>query len=130
MFLRCKKKGLMGKRGENTRTFTQDLLFELTQSGWSSLSTDHFGVLVWLEDLENSDPNQCELAKIVHEQWDRADERKETFTVLDCQRIALAFWSQVREVEWTMGGNNGKKEKREENYENVEPKEKKRRKGK
>ena len=66
MFCRFKKKGLMGKRGENTRTFTQDLLFELTQGGWSSLLTDHFGVLVWLEDLENSDPNQRELAKIVH----------------------------------------------------------------
>ena len=62
MFCRCKRKGLMGRKGENTRMFTQDLLFELTQSGWSSLLTDHFGVLVWLEDFEKNDPNQRELA--------------------------------------------------------------------
>ena len=104
MFQRCKKKGLMGKKGQNTRMFTQDLLFELTQSGWSSLLTDHFGCLVWLEDLETNDPNQRELANKIHAHWDRADKRKETFTVLDCQCIALALGSRVCEVEWTMGG--------------------------
>ena len=83
----------MGWKGENTRTFTQDLLLELTQSGWNSFSTNHFGCLVWLEDLDTNDPNQRKLANKIHEHWDRADERKETFTVLDCQRIALAFWS-------------------------------------
>ena len=93
----------MGRKGENTRTFTQDLLFKLTQSGWSSLSTNHFGCLFWLEDLENNNPNQRKLAIKIHKQWDRADEWKKTFTVIDCQCIALAFWSRVREVEWTMG---------------------------
>ena len=81
----------MGWKGENTRTFTQDLLFKLTQSGWPSLSTDHFGCLVWLEDLGNNYPNKPELANKIHEQWDRTDKPKETFTVLDWKRIALVF---------------------------------------
>ena len=29
MFRRCKKKGLMGWKGENCRTFTEDFLFDL-----------------------------------------------------------------------------------------------------
>ena len=86
MFRRCKKKNL---REENCCVFTEDLLFELNQSGWDQLSTNHFGVLLWLEDLDTNDHNQRELANCIHESWDRADEQKETFTALDCQWIAL-----------------------------------------
>ena len=100
-------------------------MFDLTKSGWDSLSTDHFGCLIWLEDLDTSDYNQLELANRIHEQWDRADEQKEMFTTLDCQRTALTFWSCVREVEYTMGGSGeNKKDKNNENNENNKPKKK------
>ena len=93
IFRHCKKKGLMGRKGENCRTFTEDLLFDLSQSGWDQLSTNHFGCLLWLEDLDTNDHNQHELANCIHQSWDRADEWKETFTALDGQQIALTFWS-------------------------------------
>ena len=73
MFRRCKKKGLMGWKGENCCTFTEDLLFDLNQSGWDQLSTNHFGYLLWLEDLDTSDHNQHELANHIQESWNRAD---------------------------------------------------------
>ena len=91
MLRRSKKKNLMGRRGENCRVFTEELIFKLEQSGWNQLSTDHFGVLLWLEDLDTSDHDQRELANRIHESWHAANDRKETFTVLDCQRIALSF---------------------------------------
>ena len=105
--------------------FKEELIFKLDQSGWDQLSTNHFGVLLWLEDLDTNDHNQRELANCIHESGDAADDRKETFTELDCQRIALSFWSRVREVEYTVfGSGEDKKDKNNDNNENNEPKKK------
>ena len=67
MIRHCKKKNLMDRKGENCHTFIKDLLFDLNQSGWDQLSTNHFGCLLWLEDLDTSDHNQLELANRIEE---------------------------------------------------------------
>ena len=50
--------------------------------------------------------------------------------VQDCMRLALQFWSCVREIEMTMSGHNEKKTDTNEGSEGQEPKKKKKNKGK
>ena len=69
------------------------------------MTSDHAGCLFWLEYLDMSDKDQKELATKIHADWDAATEQGETLTVMDCQWIALSFWSRVREVEITMAGH-------------------------
>ena len=51
----------MGSKGENVMGYAQELLFEIEQSGWPSMTPDKVGVLFGLEDLCTSNKYQKEL---------------------------------------------------------------------
>ena len=72
MLKRSKHKNRMGKRSENCMGFTEELLFNLQQSGCHEMTTDHAGCLSWLEDLDMSNKDQKELATKIHMDWDVA----------------------------------------------------------
>ena len=55
------------------------------------------GVIIWLTDLVASNPHQVRLSEKVHEQWDLAIAKDQTFGIMDCITIGLTHWSKMRE---------------------------------
>ena len=66
MLKSSKHKNRMGCRGENCMAFTEELLFDLQQSGRNGLTTNHFGYLLWLKDLGTSNRDLNELGGQIH----------------------------------------------------------------
>ena len=89
MLQRSIKKNQMGSRGENVMRFTQELLFEIKQSGWASMTQDEAGVLFWLQDLCTLNKHQMELSKKGNNAWDTYVTKGKTFTVQNCMSLAL-----------------------------------------
>ena len=70
-------------------TYTENLLFRLDQSGWSTMSQAEAKCLLWLQDLTTSNKHLVDLFKQIHEAWDAAEAFSEEFTIHNCLTIAL-----------------------------------------
>ena len=94
----------MGDRGQHLITYSESLIRDLHESGWADMTMQEAGVLIWLTDLVASNPHQVKLSEKIHEQWDQAIARDETFGIMNCITIGLAHWSKVRETQATISG--------------------------
>ena len=103
--------GKMGKGGPNVDSFTDQLILEMEQCQWSSMTVAEATVLFWLKDIDASDKDQEELGKLVNKAWDESEKQGVVFTVEDCRTIAHRHWESVRHNQITLsrtqGGNNG-----------------------
>merc|ERR1712240_45095 len=103
-FQRNKLVNQMGNMGEHLVTYSESLIRELQESGWSDMTMMEAGVIIWLTDLVASNPHQVRLSEKVHEQWDLAIAQDKTFGIIDCITIGLTHWSKVRETQATISG--------------------------
>ena len=78
---RIRTSNAMGARGENTITFSEGLMFDLTQSGWVEMSMVEAGCLMWLTDLTLTNVHHVELSRKFHLKWDEAECKNESFTI-------------------------------------------------
>ena len=83
-------------------SFTAELVLNMDQSGWSSMTVTEATVLYWIKDLDTSDKDQEELWKLIHKSWDPAEAEGVTFTVEDCRKIGHKHWESVRQNELTL----------------------------
>ena len=65
--------GRMGKGGPNLDSFTDQLILEMEQCQWSSMTVTEVTILFWLKDIDSSDKDQEELGKLVNKAWDEAE---------------------------------------------------------
>merc|ERR1712240_529316 len=103
-FQKNKSVNQMGNMGEHLVTYSEALIRDLHESGWADMTMQEAGVIIWLTDLVASNPHQVRLSEKVHEQWDLAIAKDQTFGILDCITIGLTHWSKVRETQATISG--------------------------
>lgn len=72
--------GRMGKGGPNLDSFTDQLILDIEQCPWSTMTVTEATVLYWLNDLYASDRDQEELGKLIHRHWDEAEKQGVPFT--------------------------------------------------
>merc|ERR1712002_504821 len=101
-FQRNKLVNQMGNMGEHLVTYSEALIRDLHESGWADMTMQEAGVIFWLTDLVASNPHQVRLSEKVHEQWDLAIAKDQTFGIMDCITIGLTHWSKVRETQATI----------------------------
>merc|ERR1712115_564249 len=99
---RSEKKNQMGDKEEHIMTYTENLLLELDQLGWSTMSQAEAGCLLWLQDLSTSNKHQVDLSKRIHESWNTAKAHRDEVTVQNCLTIALDHCGKVHETKLTM----------------------------
>ena len=63
------------------------LVLDMEQAGWASMTVAEATVLYWLKDLDASDKHHEELGNLIHRAWDRAEAEGVTFTVQDYTKI-------------------------------------------
>ena len=124
----------MGERGQNLLTYSEALIRDLHESGWEDMTMQEAGVLIWLTDLVASNPHQVRLSEKIHQQWDAAVAKDETFSVMNCITIASEHWSKVREIKATISGKQsnggGAKDGNTDNADSTRPPKKKRKRNK
>ena len=115
----------MGDRGEHLITYSEALIRDLHESGWADMTMQEAGVLIWLTDLVSSNPHQVRLSEKIHQHWDSAIAKDETFSNMNCIPIASDHWSKVREVEATISGKQsnggGTKDGNTDNIDSTRP---------
>ena len=124
----------MGERGQHLMTYSEALIRDLHESGWADMTMQEPGVLIWLTDLVSSNPHQVRLSEKIHQHWDSAIAKDETFSIMNCIPIASDHWSKVREVEATISGKQsnggGTKDGNTDNVDSTRPPKKKRKRNK
>ena len=122
----------MGDKGQHLVTYSEALIRDLHESGWADMTMQEAGVIIWLTDLVASNPHQVRLSEKVHEQWDLAVAKDQTFGIMDCITIGLTHWSKVRETQATISGKQpnagGSQNGNNDNVDPTRPPQKKKRK--
>lgn len=106
--------GRMGKGVVKMDSFTAQLVLDMDQSGWSSMTVTEVTVLYWIKYLDATDKDQEELGKLIHKSWDSAEAKGVTFTVETCRKIGHKYWESVRQNQVTLSRTNGGNKKEEE----------------
>ena len=87
-FQKNKSVNQMGIMGEHLVTYSEALIRDLHESGWADMTIQEAGVIIWLTDLVASNPHQVRLSEKVHEQWDLAISKDQTFGIMDLSPLA------------------------------------------
>merc|ERR1711895_65473 len=99
---RIKSSNCMGDLGENMLTFSEGLMHDLHQSSWESTNVVEIGVLMWIADLNMSNPHHLRLSEKVHAAWDLAESNNQPFSIMNCINIVMSHWQKVRKTMLTM----------------------------